>query len=62
MTTSESQEFRDTLAADILCTPKEDRPTMLTIAKESEEYQEAKKEKVEERQNKKGLWNPSGEG
>jgi len=35
---------------------------MLTIAKESEEYQEAKKEKVEERQNKKGLWNPSGEG
>ncbi|MDO8571571.1 MAG: hypothetical protein Q7R79_02740 [bacterium] len=62
MTTPESQEFRDTLASDLVNTPKEERKTLLEIAKEHEEYQRVRKEKLEERQNKKGLWNGSPEG
>lgn len=62
MTTPEAQEFRNTFAADLLSTPKgEDRKTLLEIAKEYEEYQRARKEKLEERQTKKTPWNASPE-
>lgn len=59
MTTPESQEFRDTFASDLLNTPKgEDRQTMLEIAKEDEECQRARKEKLDERQTKREAGTP----
>ncbi len=48
----ESQQFRDNLAKNIKEAPKEERKDILDRAKETPEYQQARTEKIKERQEK----------
>src|SRR3989344_3238618 len=48
----ESQQFRDNLAKEIKEAPKEERKEILDIAKETPEYQQARTDKIKERQDK----------
>lgn len=48
----ESQQFRDNLAKEIKEVPKEKHKEILDVAKETPEYQQARTEKIKERQDK----------